>query len=117
MMARLLKVTLALLLVTMVAALSPLPAFAQGGATSTLQGIVKDSSGGVVPGADVVAFAAGASGPRSTGRSCVDRGPRCGLLRPYGSPSGPRPWREQGTPPPHRRSVGPPVASGTTFGS
>lgn len=55
MMARLLKVTLALLLVATVAALSPLPAFAQGGATSTLQGIVKDSSGAVVPGADVVA--------------------------------------------------------------
>jgi hypothetical protein len=46
---------MALLLVTMVAALSPSPVLAQGGATSTLQGIVKDSSGAVVPGADIVA--------------------------------------------------------------
>ena len=30
------------------------PTFAQGGATSTLTGMVIDSSGGVVPGADVV---------------------------------------------------------------
>ena len=40
---------LALLLVTATGA------FAQGGATSTLAGTVTDSSGGVVPGADVTA--------------------------------------------------------------
>ncbi|MCX6538875.1 MAG: TonB-dependent receptor [Acidobacteria bacterium] len=55
MMARLFRVTMALLLVTMVAALSPLPAFAQGSATSTISGTVTDSTGGVVPGADVTA--------------------------------------------------------------
>jgi len=34
--------------------LSSVPAFAQGGTTSTISGIVVDSGGGVIPGADVV---------------------------------------------------------------
>ncbi len=54
-MARLLRVTMAMLLVTMVAALSPLPALAQGSSTSSISGTVTDSTGGVVPGADVSA--------------------------------------------------------------
>jgi len=54
-MARILRVAMALLLVTMGAALNPLPAFAQGSAMSSVSGTVTDSTGAVVPGADVTA--------------------------------------------------------------
>jgi len=48
---RLSRVFLFLVLAAMVAAS---PAFAQGGSTSTIAGTVTDTSGAVVPGADIV---------------------------------------------------------------
>ena len=54
-MARILGVTIALLLVATVAVLGPLPAFAQGSAMSSISGTVTDATGSVVPGADVTA--------------------------------------------------------------
>jgi protocatechuate 3,4-dioxygenase beta subunit len=43
------------LLAVLVCALASSPAFAQGGVTSSITGIVVDQDGGVVPGATVVA--------------------------------------------------------------
>jgi len=44
-----------LLLLTLILALTSAPAFAQGGATSSITGLVADAGGGVIPGASVTA--------------------------------------------------------------
>ena len=49
------NLTTRLLLIGLVAALFSTPAFAQGGATSSITGVVTDVAGGVIPGATVVA--------------------------------------------------------------
>ena len=40
-------------LVVLLSALSSAPAFAQGGSTASISGVVVDTDGGVIPGADV----------------------------------------------------------------
>ena len=60
-------------LMALVFALIALPAFAQGGATSTISGVVVDKDGGVVPGATITATNDATAG-KSTAVSGADGG-------------------------------------------